>query len=99
MISALDLRRKYISFYENFRNYIWSFPVIEHLADLEIAIFSACPDIIEIRNILKIIKFDMRDALEEKDEDLDASFEELSDLADESEETYYKISQVNEVHE
>lgn len=97
MISIFDLQQKYMDFYKYFRNYIWNFPTIEHLADLEMCIFSAFPDIVQARNLLKLLNYDMKDGMKDSDPDLDEAYQELSDAVNESDETYYKLTQVNEV--
>lgn len=97
MISCRELQNAYIHMYENLRNYIWGFKTVEHLANLEVAIYSSFPDLATVNKEFNALYLDIREMLEE-DEDLSASVKEFKDILDNIEGDFYlKLDQVQEV--
>ena len=50
MISAKQIQNAYVDLYEKLREYIWPAHVVSKIADLEISVYRAFPDLIEIKN-------------------------------------------------
>lgn len=96
MVTSTQLQNKYIKLYENIRNYIWSYEVVNLLADLEIETFKALPDIIQIKSFLDKLHIETRNVCKE-DEDLEQSFVDFEQTLEDSDEVCYTITQVNEV--
>ena len=56
MILSYELQNAYNRFYKDMRKYIWSYEVVDALASLEISIYRACPDPVEIRSCITRLK-------------------------------------------
>lgn len=96
MISYKSIQRAYDNLYKVIREYIWGFPVVEALADLEIESYKTCPDIVRVRSKLNNLKLQVLDVIRE-DEELDKAFENFNTLISESDDVYAKLTQVKEV--
>ena len=96
MISQKSIKSEYNNLYSYFRNYIWGFPAVECLADLELAVYQACPNIPDVRLKLNRLRM-MASEVCRYDEDLDKAFKSFSDVVDSENEAYYKLVKVNEV--
>lgn len=96
MVTSTQLQNKYIKLYECIRNYIWSYEVIDSLADLEIETFKALPDIMVVKAILDRLHVQTRNICKE-DEDLECAFDEFEEILENDTEVCYTITQVNEV--
>ena len=95
LISNNQIQNAYNDLYSLLRQYIWGYEVVEAIADLEVACYQTCPDLPNIRQLLKKLK--TLAILDEKDEDLDACFSEFEDLLNESDEYYVKLVNVGEI--
>lgn len=96
MISYADIQVQYNNLYREVRRYMWSFPAVQDLADLEIACYQTCPNLSAIRSAF--IKFrQYASELMREDEDLKAQFDAFQDLIDSDNTTYAKLMQVKEV--
>lgn len=96
MVSQSDLKNCYNDIYRVLRDYIWSYPVIDALADLEISVYQACPDIVAVRTnfyrldqLVRDVKFD--------DDEFKKAFDRFSDCMNEDDVVYTKLDRVNEV--
>lgn len=98
MINSADIQNRYIDIYKCVREYIWDFSVVEDLAELEIAIFKVCPNLIEIRSKLDKLSKDIVDVIRE-DENMKKSIDNLYDLLNEDSTWYTKLTKMEEVHE
>ena len=96
MLNVADLQLAYVDMYKALREYIWSYPTVEALAELEISVYQTCPDIDVIRRnfyrldqLVRNVKFD--------DKAMKKSFDVFSDLMNSDDSIYSKIFKVNEV--
>jgi hypothetical protein len=95
MISSIDIQNAYINLYKKLREYIWSAPVIEIIADLETAVYETFPDMGNIRKQFKLLKYELYDILRDD--------EEMRDVVDAFEDTisddigYSRLEKVQEV--
>ena len=96
MIGQHEVVNAYNKLYECAREYIWNYYQVETLADLEIAIYRACPDIVEIRTALTRFGLACVEVLRE-DEEFNKKYEKLKDLVDSDETMYTMLNQVDEV--
>jgi len=95
MIGTGDIRNAYNYLYEQIRNYIWGFPVIEKLADVEVGCYSTCPDVLKIRSDFAQLNLLIRDVAKE-DEELQKAVDNFSELINSSDEAYAKLLKVDE---
>lgn len=98
MITSKEFQNPYIELYKAMREYIWEYKTVEYLAELEIAIFNAFPDIQEIRNAFNRLYLDIRDVLDE-DEEFKQAVEEFKKVIEEDHQIYVKIDKVSEVNQ
>ena len=96
MIGQHEFVNAYNKMYAQARNYIWNYYQVETLATLEIAIYKACPDLVEIRAALTRFYLACVDVLRE-DEEFSKTYEVLKELVDCDEPIYTMLNQVNEV--
>ena len=95
MLNSYDIQEKYIALYRNLRNYAWEADVVEIIADMEIAIYTAFPDIQFIKQCIYDLTREIADVLAE-DEELKSSLEELTELIYSEDVKYMPISVVKE---
>ena len=96
MVGQHEFVNAYNKLYEQARNYIWNYYQVETLAGLEIAIYRACPDIVEIRAALTRFALACMDVLRE-DEEFKKKYEKLKDLAESDEVLYTMLPKVEEI--
>lgn len=96
------LRNDYIELYKQLRKFVWSIDVIQLIADLEIGVFTAFPDIEKVKRTFQRLKqstyyIDISDEseMEEYRSAFDTFENTLKDYAD----TYLNLDKVNEVVE
>lgn len=97
LISSQDFQNVYERFYNDMRNYLWPFSVLEELSDVEANIYSAFIDVdklkLDLSNLYKSIKDVMKD-----DKHLQKSYDEIMELLNEEDVSRYaRLPQVNEV--
>lgn len=95
MVSFADIQNAYNKLYAELRKYVWDFPVVAALADVEIAVYRTCQNLPDIRAKYYRLKSMITDILYE-DDDLKkrlSSFEKLIN----KDQTYVKLNQVEEV--
>jgi hypothetical protein len=96
MLSSIDLKKYYVEMYEELRNYIWDFPTVEYLAELEVAVFQRFPDITTVRTCFNRLHDCIRQICFE-DEYLEEAVKNFKDLIYSSDEIYSRIIQPKEV--
>lgn len=96
MISSLRIQSAYVDLYTQVRKYIWDFSTVEKLADLEVSVYRAFPDIDEVSRCFDKLRFDLK-SKEKDDEDLKKACDKFKSILDSDTETYIKIYQVDEV--
>jgi len=96
MISYADIQNSYNKLYKEVRKYLWDFPAVEALADLEIACYRTCQDLPEISQALDKFLLYAHD-IQVEDEDLDKAVINFQKLINSDDTTYVKLNKVNEV--
>ena len=96
MLNVMYIQQAYIDLYTYLRNYIWSYDVVEKIANLEISVYKACPNIADIKHNLYELHSHIYPYFN-KDEELKESYEAFEDMMDECDTTYIKLKSVNEV--
>lgn len=95
MVSYADIQNAYNKLYTQVSKYIWSFPVVAALADLEIAIYQTCQDLVDIRS--RYLRFrGLITSVLYNDEELKEAMDNLESLIYEDS-VYVKLNKVNEV--
>lgn len=95
MISCSEIHNLYNDLYKEIRKYFWTMPAVEALADLEVACYKACPDLVEVKNCVNNLKLYARDVILD-DEDLKDAFDAFDEInVDDT--VYVKLDKVNEV--
>lgn len=96
--TATSLQAIYNDLYALFRNYIWEFDVIELLADLEVEVYQAFPDVDKLKSKLKKLRQAVsHTAVFDDDEELEAVFDEFEETLDEVEGIYANLKSFKEV--
>lgn len=98
MISGTTIQQAYNNLYIILREYLWDYPSILDIADLETACYKAIPDIDDVRNCLRKVKQNCRLVLEES-EDMKEEFESFENLLDSEDSTYANIKVMEEVYD
>ena len=96
MLNSIILQNKYQTIYSAISNYLWPIDVVEHIADFEIACYSAFPDMINVRRTFDILKRDVTDVIRE-DSKLSDAFDQFDKFISDNTETYLPLRKVNEV--
>lgn len=94
-VSYADIQHAYNKLYAELRKYIWDFSAVVALADLEIAVYKTCQDLLDIRVKLSRLKYQIMDVVYQ-DEELDKRLRYLEDLVTDTK-VYVKLNQVQEV--
>lgn len=95
MVSYADIQTGYNRLYAEIRKYIWDFPAVAALADLEIAVYKTFQDISDVKVKYYRLKSFLLEVVHQ-DEDLASRMNEFEKLLEEDE-VYVKINQVEEV--
>lgn len=90
MIQQTQLQSAYNTLYDRIAKYIWPFNTIVTLADLEVIVYTAFPDLENINRLFKSLILELRSAAD-KDADLKAAIEQFHDLISERPEVFIKI--------
>ena len=92
MISTNDIQRAYNDLYVELRKYIWGFEVVKAIADLEVASYTAFPDMAELKSVLSKLKMLIRYDMD--DEELKESFDKFEELIKDDPEIYLKLNEI-----
>lgn len=95
MVSFADIQNAYNKVYVELRKYVWDFPTVAALADLEIAVYKTCQDLPDVRAKYYRLKGCISDVIL-IDEDLQKRLNIFEDLIH-ADDTYVKLNQVEEV--
>ena len=95
MISSSEIQSAYNDLYKEIRKYIWGFDAVNALADLEIASYTACADVYEIKKRLDLLHMYAKE-VERDDEDLKSAFDAFYKLLDDQSDVYVKLLKVKE---
>ena len=90
MINVSELQLSYNELYEALREYVWSYPTIEALAELEISVYCKCPDLEVIKRNLYMLDQRIRQ-VKFDDEDIKRAFDKFSDLLNSSDTYFSKL--------
>lgn len=95
MINAKLLQNAYVKLYKELREFLWDMPVIELIAELEVATFTAFPDIEDISNKLKKLS-QLGKSIIEEDNDLKLRIDEFEKLLEEQPTVYASLKTFKE---
>ena len=96
MICSKDLQRVYVKFFELMRNYIWEFPIVEILADVEVGIFDSFIDADKLRKDFMKLQTNIQPILKD-DKELKEVTDKLKSLIDDlTDQQYADLYQVQE---
>lgn len=96
MINVADLQNVYVNLYKQLRKYIWNFSVVEDIADLEISVYQACPNMTNVGMCFRQVRTDVYE-VEREDEDLKKALDKFQEVLDSGTETFFKLTNVREV--
>lgn len=97
-ISSQDLRNTYEKFYSAIRRYLWPYDVLKDLAEVEVNIYSAFPNLTKLCSDLDKLAKSMKDTLKD-DPVLSKYFTKLCDQANDSDGcSYHRLFRVNEIN-
>lgn len=97
MVSCRELQNAYLNMYKELRNYIWGFNIVENLAELEINVYSAFPDVSKLKVQFNNLYLGIKSVLSEDEElrkSVEAFQESLNNIDDDF---FFKLSKVQEV--
>lgn len=95
MVSSANIQTAYNQMYAEVRKYVWDFPAVACLADLEIAIYKTCQNLADVRNKFYRFRSFLTELLH-TDEDLAKRVDALESLIH-GDSVYVKLNQVEEV--
>lgn len=96
MLSSLAIQQSYQKLYVQLRKYLWSFDTVERIADLEVAVYQALPDVTIIRDKLERLKYNVNQTFKD-DEEFKKSFDDFSNLILSDDKPYLTLNSVKEV--
>lgn len=96
MVSSADIRNAYIQLYSELRRYVWPYETVELIADLEIAAYTAVPDMAELSTALRSLHSECIEECRE-DEELAQAFDSLDKLTSDNPQPYLALNIVKEV--
>ena len=96
MLSYNELQSAYVDLYIQLRKYIWDFKTVEHIANLEIAVYRTFPDIADVSQRFNELNVDIR-SVSFEDEDLKSAIDAFKEVLDKDGTLYAKLNQVREV--
>lgn len=95
MVSFADIQNAYNKMYAQIRKYVWDFPTVAALADLEIAVYKTCQDLADVKTKFYRLRSCIADVIQ-IDEDLSKVVDTFENLVHEQD-TFVKLNQVEEV--
>lgn len=96
MINVASIQNAYNKLYTQARKYIWGYPEVESLAELEIAAYTACPDMAQLHKRFNDFKAKTREVAVEDKEFQDA-LDAFEAIIKDDPSYYIKLYQVSEV--
>lgn len=96
MISSAELQYEYTKLYALLREYLWPIDIIEVISDLEVACYTAFPDMNKVKSAFGKLRKATKE-IEKEDEDLKKRLESFQTLLDGADGVYCKLNSVQEV--
>lgn len=98
VISSNRLQSAYNTLYVNLRNYIWDFNIVEAIADLEVSVYRAFPDINDVKQCIDNLKSMIIscDILSD-DEKLKSAFDDFYELLNDADSIYLNLQTFKKV--
>ena len=91
MITSKQLQSAYVDLYEVLREYIWPSYVVNSLADFEISVYKAFPDLDEVRSNYSKLKYECLRFITD-DIELQTEFDNFYDVLNSSTILYHKLN-------
>lgn len=96
MILSTSLQNAYVDMYKEVRNYIWGIDVVEKLAELELSVYQALPDITDIKKKFNTFYSYVKTTAKE-DNELQGALQAFRDMLDSADDVALKLTKVQEV--
>ena len=96
MILSSDVQSKYNDLYLQLRNYIWDFKAVQAIANLEIAVYKAIPEMNAIRKAFNNLVYQVK-PVSDTDEDVEKAMNSFKKLIESDDEICKKLPRVQEV--
>lgn len=90
MITAKNLQNLYVKLYRTLREYVWPYKHVCEIANLELAVYKAFPDLDEVRAQLSRLKSMCYDVIAD-DEAMQEAFDEFDEFLNEATDVYTKL--------
>lgn len=84
VITSSDIQVKYEQLYKFLMDFLWEFPVVQAIANLELAIFKRFPDKDEMLRCLRDLKHSISYTYNELERDDDTEFKEAVEVLEET---------------
>lgn len=88
VITSSDIQVKYEQLYKFLMDFLWEFPVVQSIANLELAIFKRFPDKDEMLRCLRDLKLNISYTYNELEKDDDTEFKEAVEDLEQTIEDY-----------
>lgn len=97
MLSSADFQREYDYMYSLLRNYIWEFPIVEALADVEVDTYDSFIDRDKLKNdFRKFYSMVYSIIRAEEDQELLDSLDRFKELIESESPSYFSLERVHE---
>lgn len=96
MIANTDLQNSYNNFYTNLSNYILDFDDVEHLAEIEIQVYTSFPNFHVINKHLSPLGVSLNDVCKD-DAELKESFDDFTNIVNEGKVDFMRLEKVREI--
>lgn len=98
MTATASLQILYNKLYKKLREYIWEFPVVESIADLEVLVYQKFPEVSDVKKAYTKLLNDVKHTdVYSEDEDLKSTFERFGNALDDIDSIYSDIVTFKEV--
>ena len=100
MHSASEFQILYIKLYTQLRKYIWDYSIVVQIADLEVAVYTAFPELNVVARCFDALRASVsRTDVYREDEELKEAFEEFDEAVETVDNLYLPITTFEEVIE
>lgn len=94
-LTVFDLRAAYQKLYKFMMQYLWDFDTVELLANIEIEIFKAFPDVNRLKKLTSDLEREISDVFTEDTAEFKSAHDALKSLVDSYDDSGYELYSVN----